>query len=156
MFDCLGGDRENLEDLKNLKVSGRNGHLVPLSAFASFREEPGSLQIKRYDYKRSRTITAGIEGETITSVEANSLLEKKFQKLKETYKDVSLVFGGEQESTNESMASLFNALILSLIGIFALLVFLLNSFLQPLIIMSTIPLGFGWFFHCLCPPPAAH
>ena len=54
---------------------------------------------------------------------------------------MSLVFGGEEENTNESMESLWSALVLSLIGIFALLVFLFNSFLRPLIIMSTIPLG---------------
>src|SRR5690606_12674131 len=49
--------------------------------------------------------------------------------------------GGVAESTNESMASLFNALILSLIGIFALMVFLFRSYLRPFIIMTTIPLG---------------
>ena len=43
------------------------------------------------------------------------------------------------------MASLFNALILSLIGIFGLLVFLFKSYLRPLIIMSTIPLGLVGF-----------
>jgi multidrug efflux pump subunit AcrB len=133
--------RTDLERLKNLKVIGRSGYLVPLSAFADFREQAGTPQIKRYDYKRSRTITAGIDDKIITSFAANQILSEEFEKLKGEYKGVSLVFGGEAESTNESMESLFNALILSLIGIFALLVFLLNSFLRPAIIMSTIPLG---------------
>ena len=51
------------------------------------------------------------------------------------------MFGGEEESTKESMQSLGEALILALIGIFALLVFLFKSYLRPMIIMSTIPLG---------------
>ena len=43
------------------------------------------------------------------------------------------------------MDSLWNALGLSLIGIFALLVFLFNSYLRPAVIMSTIPLGLVGF-----------
>ena len=62
-------------------------------------------------------------------------------KLKAKYPDLSIVYGGEGESTKESMQSLFSALVLSLIGIFALLVFLFKSYLRPAIIMSTIPLG---------------
>ena len=61
------------------------------------------------------------------------------------YPEVSLVFGGVEESTQESMQSLFNALILALIGIFALLVFMFHSFLRPFIIMMTIPLGLVGF-----------
>ena len=43
------------------------------------------------------------------------------------------------------MESLFSALVLSLIGIAALLVFIFGSYLRPLIIMSTIPLGLFGF-----------
>jgi multidrug efflux pump subunit AcrB len=56
-----------------------------------------------------------------------------------------LVFGGVEESTQDSMQSLFDALILALIGIFALLVFMFHSFLRPFIIMMTIPLGLVGF-----------
>jgi multidrug efflux pump subunit AcrB len=74
-------------------------------------------------------------------LEANKKLENIFLKLSSKYPSVSLVFGGAAESTKESMDSLFDALTLSLIGIFALLVFLFKSFLRPVIIMTTIPLG---------------
>lgn len=137
--------RKDVEDLAQLNVMGRNGHLIPLSAFASFRVEEGSPQIKHFDYRLSRTVTASIDTNVISAVQANQALQDIFDDLKKEHKDVSLVFGGEQESTNESMASLMNALVLSLIGIFALLVFLFNSFLRPTIIMSTIPLGLVGF-----------
>jgi multidrug efflux pump subunit AcrB len=72
---------------------------------------------------------------------ANKKLEDIYNRLSSKYPSVSLVFGGAAESTKESMESLFDALTLSLIGIFALLVFLFKSFLRPVIIMTTIPLG---------------
>ena len=46
-----------------------------------------------------------------------------------------------RENTKESMASLQDAMFLALIAIFGILVFLFKSYLRPLIIMSTIPLG---------------
>ena len=134
-----------MEDLGNLKVLGRNGYLVPVSSFAKFRVQPGTPQIKRYDYKRSRTVTANVKVEEVTAMVANQVVKDEFARLSQEIKGVSLVFGGEEESTKESMESLWSALVLSLIGIFALLVFLMNSYLRPTIIMSTIPLGLVGF-----------
>ncbi|MCB9061259.1 MAG: efflux RND transporter permease subunit [Halobacteriovoraceae bacterium] len=139
--------RKNLEDLGEVKImdNGMAKNLVPVSTIASFHINNGSPQIKRFDFKKSKTLTGTVDDNLITSVKANSLLMDSYNKHKTKYHNVSLKFGGAQESTNESMASLFDALILSLIGIFALLVFLFKSFLRPAIIMSTIPLGLFGF-----------
>jgi len=144
--------RENITDLGKVMIRDPRGNLVPLSSFATFRKEEGSLQISRYDFKRSVTLTGNVDDTIITANQANLHLSKVFQENQKRFSGVSLVFGGMAESTKESMESLFNALVLSLIGIFALLVFLFKSYLRPIIIMTTIPLGlFGlsiaFFFH---------
>ncbi len=133
--------RQNIEDLKKIEIMDNRGNLIELGSIADFKIESGSPQIKRFDFKRSKTLTAQIEEEKMTSILANNILKQEFAKMSEQYPDVSLVFGGEEESTKESMQSLWSALVLSLIGIFALLVFLFGSYLRPAIIMSTIPLG---------------
>ena len=137
--------RENLDDLKKVVISDPKGNLVELGSLATFRVETGTPQIKRFDFKRSKTLTGDVDVEKITSMKANAQVLKIFNANKKDIPGVSLVFGGAQESTNESMSSLFAALQLSLIGIFALLVFLFKSYLRPLIIMSTIPLGLFGF-----------
>jgi multidrug efflux pump subunit AcrB len=134
-------DRVNLENLKEMIIRDPMGNLIPISSFASFEIKEGTPEIKRYDFKRAKTLTGDVDVNIITSFEANAILMQKYQELKDKYPGVSLVFGGAQESTNESMESLFSALKLSLIGIFALLVFLFKSYLRPVIIMTTIPLG---------------
>jgi multidrug efflux pump subunit AcrB len=88
----------------------------------------------------------------MTSILANQILLKKYQELVHDYPEVTVTFGGEQESTKESMDSLKEAMILAIIAIFAILVFLFHSFFRPLIIISTIPLGFvglsiAFYFH---------
>ena len=137
--------RKNLLDLSEVLIRDPKGNLVPLGSFAKFAVKKGQPQIKRFDFKRAKTLTGDVDVTKITSLKANGILSDVFQKYQKEIPSVSLRFGGAQESTNESMESLFNALNLSLIGIFALLVFLFRSYLRPAIIMTTIPLGLFGF-----------
>ncbi len=137
--------RSEISDLGKIKIMDPRGFLVPLDHVASLREEDGKPQINRFDFQRAKTITADIDETKITAIAANKVLADTFASFQKDYQEVSIVFGGEQESTKESLQSLFDALILSLAGIFALLVFLFRSYLRPLIIMTTIPLGLVGF-----------
>lgn len=146
------GYRSSIEDLKSIKIMDNQGNLVPLSSVATVIETNGQYEIKRFDFKRSKTITGNVDGVKMNSIKANSELTKIFNKLSSKYNDVNLVYGGEEEATKESMQSLGQALLLSLMGIFGLLVFLFKSYLRPFIIMTTIPLGLigfsiAFFFH---------
>ncbi len=133
--------RNDIDSLKAVKIMDSRGNLVPLGTVASFRKEAGAPQIKRYKYKRSKTLTGDVNEELTTSIKANSHLKNIYDKIHSKYPSVSLVFGGAAESTKESMESLAQASMLAAIGIFAILVFLFKSYLRPLIIMFTIPLG---------------
>ncbi len=134
-------DKTGVADLSQVKVADFQGNLIPLGSIASFATQPGAPQIKRYDFKRAKTVTANLDDTKITSIQANAIVAAEFEKIKDKYKDVNIVFGGEAEKTNESVQSLFAALILSLIGIFGLLVLIFRSYLSPFIILTTIPLG---------------
>jgi len=135
-------DRRAINSLASLRIMDRTGNLIPLAQVAKLVDRPPSPQINRTDYKRAKTVTANINNDLITSVHANKIVRDVFEKkLAAKYKNVSLKFGGEGERTQESLESLFQALILSIIGIFALLVFMFKSYIRPLIILTTIPLG---------------
>lgn len=134
-------DRQTADNIKNILISDRAGNLIPISQFADITQAKGAPQIKRFDFKRAKTITASLDDNIITSVEINAQIVTFFEEISKNYPDVTLEFGGEAERTEESMASLFQALVLSIVGIFALLVLVFNSYIRPLIILTTIPLG---------------
>lgn len=133
--------KKNIADLGQVKIMDARGNLVPLSLLAKFEVSRGTPQVKRYDYKRAKTITANVKTDIITSVQANSIVKNTFENISAAHPDVTMVFGGQQESTNESLASLANAMILALIGIYAIMVYIFRSYLAPGLIMTTIPLG---------------
>ena len=137
--------REETKDLGAIKVMDSRGNLVPLGSIANFKNKDGSPQIKRFDFKRARTLLGSVDESKTTAFAVNNVLKLEWQKIRAEYPEVSLVFGGVEESTQESLQSLFDALVLAMIGIFALLVFMFHSFLRPFIIMMTIPLGLVGF-----------
>ncbi|EQC47248.1 efflux RND transporter permease subunit [Bacteriovorax sp. Seq25_V] len=133
--------RRDLDDILNVKVMDNKGNLVPIANIAKVHVQDGSAVIKRYDYKKSKTLLGNIDENIITSQIANKKLKEIFDDVSKDFPGVSLRFGGAAESTKESMESLASAGLLAAIGIFAILVFLFKSFLRPMIIMMTIPLG---------------
>ena len=141
----LDKNRQTDKNIKDIKVMDSLGNLVPVSTVASLENTNGQFEIKRFDFKRAKTLTGNVDENYITSFLANQKLKEIYAKYSPEYPEVSLVFGGQEESTKESMQSLGQALILALLGIFALLVFLFSSYLRPFIIMTTIPLGLVGF-----------
>ena len=137
--------RSSLEDLKNIMIMDASGNLVPLGNFVSFTQKKSEPYIKRYDYKRSKTLLANVNDDIISASKANQIVKDLFEKHKNDLPSVSIKFGGIEESTNESLGSLKNAFLFAIMGIFILLVFLFKSYLKPFIILTTIPLGLFGF-----------
>jgi multidrug efflux pump subunit AcrB len=110
--------------------------------------------IKHYNGRRSTTITADVDQTITTPIEANRKIRKAFAERARKQPGLRMVFGGEEKATQESMRSFYWAFVAAMIGIYFLLIALLNSFLQPLLIMTAIPFGlagvmFGFWLHSL-------
>jgi len=133
--------RETIEALKATEIMDKSGNLIPLTSIAKLKKKVGPSVKKHLDYRRAITIVGDVIPEKITSIEANREAEKIFKDLSQRYSGVSVKFGGEKEHRQESIESLFNAMVLAVFGIFVILIFLFNSFLRPFIILSNIPLG---------------
>ncbi len=134
--------RGNEAILKKMLISDKNGNLIPLEKVADISLGAGPEERRHLDFQRSITVTADVKTEVNTSVKVNGILRDKFKDLGDKHPGYFLKFGGEEESTQESMESLFAALIIAVLCIFAILVTLFNSFFKPFIIMFTIPFGF--------------
>ena len=133
--------KQTEEDIKNLKIRDAKGNLIPLYKVAKVERKEGPRMINRYNFKRSITFKANVDETKITAIEANNLIQKFFNEIKDDNPNVNIVFTGEKESTDESFESLAMAMQFALVAIFAILVFMTNSYAKPLLIMTSIPLG---------------
>ena len=134
--------RGEFDVLKKINVSDRRGNLIPLSQIASIDVLPGPGERRHLGFLRSITITADIDTQKNTSVAVNQDLKERYQNFEQEHPGFRLKFGGEDESTQESVQSLFAALIIAVLCIYAVLVTLFNSVVKPLIVMISIPFGF--------------
>lgn len=146
--------KDSVDVLNRLTVPNNEGRLVPIGQFAEITEKEDWLMINHYDGDRAITIYADVDTEKNTSQKVNDQIKKKFLPIVEADTETRLEFGGEEKDTQEAMQSLFIAMVLSLIGIYFILVILFDSFMQPVLVMSAIPftftgIVFAFFIHQL-------
>lgn len=134
-------DAVDLAIFDNVLISNRLGNLVPLNKVAKIERVPGSTTIKHLDGKRVVTASSNVDTDKITSLEANSLLQKKFRDISERYIGYSVKYGGEQEETIDSLKSLLRAFFFAFLIVYLILASFFKSLLQPFIVMLAIPFG---------------
>lgn len=128
---------EDLSSLENLRIPARAG-LVPLGSVATLSLENGPSQIDRHDRMRHVTISADLGGMPLGQARDAALTLPAAQAMPSS---VHLIDGGDSEIASELMSGFGGALAAGLLCMFCVLVLLFGDFLQPLTILSAIPLS---------------
>jgi len=135
------GLREDRKTLDKLLISNRKGNLIPLSAIVAFERHPSIAAIKHDDRKRLVAVTANVDEKVTTSREVNAKVEKLFRARLQEYPGILVKYGGEEQDTQESLASLKMAFLLAIFLTFIILAVTFRSLWEPFIILTTIPMG---------------
>ena len=135
-------ERRSLGDLEDMRIRTPDGVEVPFSSVASAKLARGYTTIRRVDGQRVVTVTADVD-RTIATPESilSAVQQDVLPDIQSRYPDISFGLSGEAEERVESMGALLSSAMLALLVIYALLAIPLQSYLQPLIIMSVIPFG---------------
>jgi len=135
-----------LEAVENLQIINLRKQPVFLKDVAKIELKPSVNSITRIDQKRAVLLSASAEGKT----NPKNILKEFQDKLAKTYKvpeGYEIIYGGENESNTESVASIIRAMYIALLLIISTLVIQFNSFKKALIVLATIPLALiGVFF----------
>ncbi|MEY3322295.1 MAG: hypothetical protein RLZZ417_1878 [Bacteroidota bacterium] len=132
------GYRDDPSDLSSLYVRNTRGELIPISNVVRLKEESSPPQLYHYNRYLSATVSAALaEGYTIgQGIEAMDEIAKKV--LDESYQTA---LAGVSKDFRESSSGLYFAFLLALALIYLALAAQFESFLDPLIIMITVPLA---------------
>ena len=135
--------RDQLDTLRQLKVPGQNGNLVPLIAVADVTFGSGPAQIDRFDRARQVTIGGNLQGITLGQGLA---LTNELPALQTLPADVQQQPAGDAEIMTEIFSRFLLALGTAVLMIYAVLVLLYNNFLYPFAVMAALPLSIGGAF----------
>lgn len=131
--------RANPKFLRELLIPNQQGRMIPLHEVARLHSGPGPSNFYHYDGDRAVTITGDVVKDVITPLEATQAAIAHFDL--DGWPGMRFVVGGEAEETAKSMASLFRAFAIAVIGIYFVLILLFNSPTQPFLVMVAIPFG---------------
>lgn len=143
-------DRNAPGDLDQLFVRNKVGKMIPLSILVSTKEQSSPPQLYRYNTDISATISAGLAngktiGDGISEIRkiASETLDENF----------TTALTGPSRDFEESSSNVLFAFLLSLILIYLILAAQFESFIDPMIIMLTVPLAIAgalfslWYFN---------
>ncbi len=131
--------RSSTDDLSNLYVrSSLTNALVPLSNLVEISEYAGPPELRRHDRMRSITLLAGLaEG-----VKLGEAIEKLYEVATTTLPSSARIsWDGESKDFLDSGSSLYLTFGMALLIVFLVLAAQFESFINPLIIMVTVPLA---------------
>jgi hydrophobe/amphiphile efflux-1 (HAE1) family protein len=132
------GDRQLLE---GLKVATASGTPVPLSSVARFELGQGPTAIDRYDRMRRVLIGADLVGNAPLGAAVDRVLA--LPAAKNLPAGVELKQFGDAEIMGEVFESFAKAMGAGIMMVYAVLVLLFGSFLQPITILFSLPLSIG-------------
>lgn len=127
--------------LEALKVSTASGAAVPLSAVADFEMSQGPTAIDRYDRARRIVIGADLVGDAPLGDVVSAVMSTPAAK--NLPAGVELKQFGAAEIMAEVFESFAQAMVAGLMMVYAVLVLLFGSFLQPITILFSLPLSIG-------------
>ncbi|WP_121626355.1 efflux RND transporter permease subunit [Poseidonibacter antarcticus] len=128
--------KDLLSSLDTFEISTGNGEKVLLKDVVEFIKVPAYSQIFKENNEQIISVTASLD--KVTSSEVFTAIQSDIDELR---KKVTLVIKGEQQENEKVQKEMGEAALIAIILIFMALVWMFDSVLKPLIILSTIPLS---------------
>jgi multidrug efflux pump subunit AcrB len=137
--DAARTDLPMLEQLRVPLGGGRGG--VPLSVVADIKLDQGPTSINRYDRERQATVAADLVGAAALGEATKKIYDLPV--MKSLPKGVRVSPSGDAESLAELSEGFASAITAGLMMVYAVLVLLFGTFLQPITILFSLPLSIG-------------
>jgi multidrug efflux pump subunit AcrB len=136
-------ERSQVASLEQMRILAPNGQALPLLAVAEVDFGPGFSSITRTDGKRRVVVTADVDPKLANAQEIFNQLSEGgfFAELEAAFPGLSISMQGAKKNMQESFASLKLGFPLAVLGIFVIVATIFRSYLQPLIILVSIPFG---------------
>ena len=127
-------------DIANFKLTTPEGNqIVRLGDICDFYFQKSFVKIFKEDGTKVRSVFARVDKKVITPAEVMDQIAPLLEKVKK--EGVSILVKGEEKENRKLKKEMMQAAVMAIFLIFITLVWMFNSLILPLIILSTIPLS---------------
>lgn len=136
-------ERATAAFLQDSVILGPRGQSIPLGQVVDIFEERHWSQVTRIDGQRTLTVSADVDSRIANAGNIVADLQTQvFPELIRQWPDVQLQIEGQTARSRETGQSIARGLLIGLLGIFLILSFQFRSYLEPVIVMLSIPVAF--------------
>jgi len=134
---------QNVADLSQIYMRSASGELITLDAITKIEEVASANKLSHTNKQKSITLKANL-GEGYTLGEALDFLDAKAIEILPS--DISVSYTGESKDFKENQSSVFMIFGLALLVAYLVMAAQFESFINPMVVMFTVPMGvFGGF-----------
>ncbi len=136
-------DRATRADLVAFEIAIPGGDTIPLASVAVVEEARSWGSITRRNGLRTLTVSADVDGRVGNADAITARLSGGFlPDLAASLPGLGFAVGGQAANSAETVGSILRGFLIGLVGIYLVLSFQFRSYVEPLIVMITIPLAF--------------
>ncbi len=140
--------RSSLRDLEDMRIRSADGRAFPLSELATYRIERGIRSINHLDGRREVRVEADMASAALSTTDAQQVIATEvLPPILAKYPSIRSSFEGQGEQSRKVGASAAKVMPITLLVMFAIMVFALRSMWQAAMIVLGIPfaiIGVGW------------
>ncbi|TFY99307.1 efflux RND transporter permease subunit [Ramlibacter henchirensis] len=130
--------RSTPEDIDSIYVRGRNDTMIPLSALVKVSESVSPRELNHFGQRRSATITANLSSDYSLGQALQFMEQTAAKVLKQGY---TTDLNGTSREFRNSQGALAIVFVLALVFIFLVLAAQFESFVDPFVILLSVPLS---------------
>ena len=131
-------DRLSVQDLDNVSIQTPDGNSVPLSTLVTTQRGRGPTEIQRINGQRVTYISANLTSDAVLGEVVNRARQKvSTLSLPEGF---SVTFGGQYREQQKAQTDFLIAIFMALVLIYMVMAGQFERFLDPLIVMFSVPL----------------
>ncbi len=135
-------ERRSLAAIESMYLFTPDGRPVPLGEVVKVEETTGYATVRRLDRRRAVTVTAEVDDSIIRSPEeVTASLAPEIDRIRAEHPEVRIVARGRQQDLADSFSTLPIGMAVALALNYIVLAWLFQSYAQPLLVMTAIPLA---------------
>jgi len=139
------GPRRVLQDIGDIlddAIALPQGGTTTFRALTTAKVGRSSGTIRHYNYRRSITVEADLDPESINTIAAKNRIAEEWAKIQSNYNDADLDFSGAFDDIQESLDAMLILFVFGVGLIYLILATQFRSYFQPMLIIATLPMAF--------------